>query len=332
VPASQQALASRLICPDTLDSRRHWRPFIVRDDPRSPTRVKLNRLAWAGIWIPILALGALCTSGEGLVTHVGLPPTANTTARLLLFPVVIVGTYLFSRFVFGKVRQQGREMHQLRALAAYLESIGEEERSQLAREIDDGLAQPLAGLKIDLAWAARLTDQQPGLRQTFRAMLSLVDAAIQSVRRIHSELRPGLLDHLGLVAAIEWQTQAFQARTGLPCALVSTPDLDLDRERTTAGFRIFQQALANITLHTGTTRVAIRLEQRDQNVFVTVEDDGTSATEPELAGGESVRVLRMQERALPFGGDVTINRRPGAGTSVTLRMPLQRADVPGSRV
>jgi signal transduction histidine kinase len=294
--------------------------------------VTLGRLTWAGVWVPVLALGALCTSVEALVTHVGLPQTANVTARLLLFPVAIVGTYVSSRFVIGKVRQQGREMHRLRTLAAYLESIGEEERSQLAREIDDDLAQPLAGLKIDLAWAARHAEQQPGLRQTFSTMLSLVDTTIRSVRRIHSELRPGMLDDLGLVAAIEWQTQHFQARTGLRCALVSMPDVDLDRERTTAGFRIFQQALANVTLHAGATQVAVRLEQRERNLCVTVEDDGASATERVLGGEESIRLLRMQERARPFGGGVTINRRPGAGTSVTLRIPLPRDDAPRSGV
>jgi two-component system, NarL family, sensor histidine kinase UhpB len=289
-------------------------------------KVTLGRLTWAGVWIPVLALGALCTSVEALVTHVGLPATANVTARLLLFPAAIVGTYVSSRFVVGKVRQQGREMHQLRTLAAYLESIGEEQRSQLAREIDDDLAQPLAGLKIDLAWVARHAELQPGLRQAFRAMLSLVDGAIQSVRRIHSELRPGMLDDLGLVAAIEWQTQQFQARTGLPCALASMPDVDMEPERTTAGFRIFQQALANVSLHTGVTRVRVRLDQREHDIFVTVDDDGSSTTARALGGEESIRLLRMQERARALGGAVTVNRRPGAGTSVTLRMPLPRAD------
>jgi signal transduction histidine kinase len=287
---------------------------------------------WAGVWGPCLALGVLCTSVEGLVTHAGLPPMADMTARLLLFPVAIVGTYVFSRVVAGKLRQQGREMHQLRTLAAYLESIGEEERSRLAREIDNDLAQPLVGLKIDLAWRARLAERQPGLRHTFKAMLSLVDGAIESVRRLHTQLRPGILDDLGLVAAIEWQTAEFQARTGLPCALVSIPDVDLDRERTTAGFRIFQQALGNVTLHTGTTRVGVRLERREQSILVTVEDDGAIATERELVAEEAIRLLRMEERARPVGGDVTITRRPGPGTSVTVRIPLPRADAPGSRV
>ncbi len=213
----------------------------------------------------------------------------------------------------------------LRALAAYLLSARENERSLIAREIHDELGSMLTGLKIDLSWlAGRLpADQMPMLKKT-RAMLKLVGSIIQSVRRISTELRPGMLDDLGLVAAIEWQTQEFQARTGISCQFTSNlGDRKLDRELATAVFRIFQETLTNVARHAKATRVNIILRPKAHSLILTVRDNGKGITEREIADRKSLGILGMGERALLLGGEVAIMGLPGKGTTVTVEVPLK---------
>jgi signal transduction histidine kinase len=187
------------------------------------------------------------------------------------------------------------------------------------------LGQALTGLKFDLAWLARgLPEDSVSLREKCRGMLTLMDATIHTVRRIFTELRPSVLDELGLVAAIEWQAQEFQDRTGIQC-YVSTEltDLSLDREASTALFRICQESLTNVARHAEATSVTVRLSADEDCVFLSVEDNGRGITDQEQKGATSLGLLGMQERALLLGGQLTIGGRPGAGTTVTVRMPLR---------
>ena len=152
---------------------------------------------------------------------------------------------------------------QLRALSAHLQSVREEERTLISREIHDELGQELTGLKMDLSWLVkRLSKNQKSLISKTESMLKLVDSTIQTVRRISSELRPGVLDDLGLIAAIEWQAQDFENRTGITCDFSSSvEEIGLDRDRSTAVFRIFQETLTNVSRHAKATRVKISLEE-----------------------------------------------------------------------
>lgn len=213
----------------------------------------------------------------------------------------------------------------LRALAAYLQSARENERSLIAREIHDELGSVLTGLKIDLSWlAARLPADQMAMLEKTRAMLKLVGSIIQSVRRISTELRPGMLDDLGLVAAIEWQTQEFQARAGICCQFTSTlVDRKLDRELATAAFRIFQETLTNVARHAKATRVSIALGTKANSLILTVRDNGKGITEREIADRRSLGILGMRERALLLGGEVMISGLRGRGTTVTVAIPLK---------
>ncbi|MBI2882440.1 MAG: PAS domain S-box protein [Candidatus Methylomirabilis oxyfera] len=215
---------------------------------------------------------------------------------------------------------------QLRALAAHLESVREDERTQISREIHDELGQLLTGLKIDLSWVARqLPGDKGALQAKVRTMGALIDTTIQSVRRIAGELRPGLLDDLGLMAAVEWQAQEFQSRTGIRVHLTAAPsELDLDREYSTALFRIMQEALTNVARHAQATVVYIALKADAERLLLEVIDNGTGITPDALADRRAFGLLGMRERALLLGGQVVISGRPGQGTTVTLVVPLKR--------
>jgi signal transduction histidine kinase len=212
---------------------------------------------------------------------------------------------------------------QLRALAGRLQSVREEERTRVAREIHDELGQALTAIKIDLAALIRdLPGDSGAQRQRSQSILKLLDEAIQSVRKIATELRPGILDDLGLVAAVEWAAEEFQARTGTKCEL-SLPGMDiaLDQERATALFRILQETLTNIARHAKATRVDVRLAQENGDLILEVHDNGQGIGEEQLSTGSSLGILGMRERALLLGGELTISGDPTSGTTVSVRIP-----------
>ncbi|MGD0918093.1 MAG: PAS domain S-box protein [Thermodesulfobacteriota bacterium] len=215
---------------------------------------------------------------------------------------------------------------QLRALSAHLQSIREEERTLIAREIHDELGQELTGLKMDLSWLIkRLPAVQEQLVKKVELMLKLIDTTIQSVRRISTKLRPGVLDDLGLTAAIEWQAQDFQTRTMIQCEFRSNlKEVDLDRDRSTTIFRILQETLTNVARHASATRVNIYLNEAANSLVLIVEDNGRGITEKEILDPKSLGLLGMRERALVFGGEVKISGAPGKGTTVTFKIPLQK--------
>jgi len=231
-----------------------------------------------------------------------------------------------SRTIPKQVEGLRSSREQLRALAAYLQSARESERSVIAREIHDELGSMLTGLKIDLSWlTSRLPADQMPLLEKSRAMSKLVSNIIQSVRRISTDLRPGMLDDLGLVAAIEWQTQEFQARTGICSRFTSTlGNGKLDRELDTAVFRILQETLTNVARHANATRVDITLKEKAGGIILTVRDNGKGITQRQIFHRKSLGILGMRERALLLGGEIIIVGLPGKGTTVTVDIPIKR--------
>jgi PAS domain S-box-containing protein len=221
--------------------------------------------------------------------------------------------------------EMNRRQAQLRELTAYLQTAREEERAYVAREIHDEFGQTLTALKMDLSWLARrLPQRQTDLAAKVNAMAGLVDGAVNTVRRIATELRPGLLDDLGLVAAIEWQAQEFARRTGLTVELhLGDQDLALDRDLATALFRIFQEALTNIARHAAATRVEIELVHQPDLLKLVVADNGKGIEPAQILAPRSLGLLGMRERARALGGDVVIEGSPGQGTTVTVHIPRQ---------
>jgi PAS domain S-box-containing protein len=217
---------------------------------------------------------------------------------------------------------------QLRALTAKMRSTREEEGARIAREIHDELGGALTGLKWDLeAIDSRLAQangavELPEVRKRINSMTGLIESTINTVRRISSELRPGVLDDLGLVAAIEWQGQQFQARTGLEVHFETELEMaEVNREGATAVFRIFQEVLTNVLRHSQAKNIYISLLDHDDVIELEVRDDGRGITEREKGNTRSLGLLGMKERALLVGGNVTIRGASGHGTTVTVRVP-----------
>ncbi len=233
-------------------------------------------------------------------------------------------------------RKQAEEQYrmtseQLRALTASLRSAREEEGVRIAREIHDELGSALTSLRWDLEEMdktlaeAKVQSSLPAFRQKIEAMSKLIDATVNTVRRISSELRPSVLDDLGLAAALEWQAQQFEARTGIVCRYdCSLDDLELDRKQSTSLFRISQEALTNLLRHAQATRVGIMLELDVDALILSISDNGKGITEDEKRGRRSLGLLGMRERAHLIGGEVSIEGVAGKGTTVVVRVPLAR--------
>jgi len=214
-------------------------------------------------------------------------------------------------------------LDQLRALAARVHSAREEERTRIAREIHDELGQALTAIKIDFTSLLSDLSEDQGFRaERSQSILKLLDETLHSVQRIATELRPAILDVLGLVAAMEWATQEFQTRTGTKCQII-LPDADvaLDPERATALFRIFQETLTNVARHADATQVDVRLAGENGDLILEVHDNGKGITEEQASAEVSLGILGMRERILLLGGTLTISGTPETGTTVRVLVP-----------
>jgi signal transduction histidine kinase len=219
---------------------------------------------------------------------------------------------------------------ELRALGTHLESVREEERAHISREIHDELGQALTALKMDLARVSS------GDGTIDRAALPVaIDDMIAAVRRISSELRPQMLDDLGLLAALEWYAHEFEKRTGIRCRFQKRgrPGEDaIDPARATALYRIFQEIMTNVARHAEATRVGISLEIGETSIRLTVRDNGMGMQLALRDRRPSLGILGMKERATVMGGSVSVAGAPGRGTVVRARLPLRRRELEASAV
>ena len=221
--------------------------------------------------------------------------------------------------------QLRKSEERLRALTARLQSVREEERTAISREIHDELGQALTGLKMDLTWVAnRVKRETKALEPKLKTMFALIDDTIHAVRRIASGLRPEVLDEAeGLPAAIGWQAKHFQMRTGIRCKVELPEDIpSLDTQRSTAVFRIFQEVLTNVTRHAEATRVEVSMKKHDGMLMLEVQDNGKGIEDAAMLGQKSLGLLGMHERAALFGGQVQISGARNKGTKVTVSIPL----------
>jgi PAS domain S-box-containing protein len=221
-----------------------------------------------------------------------------------------------------------RSHEELRALAARLQSVREDERTRIAREVHDELGQALTGLKLDLAWLKPRLRDQVSLLERVQAVVGRIDGTIDAVRRIATELRPSVLDHLGLVAAVEWQAQEFEKLTGVVVRLsLSSAGPAVDGTVATTVFRMLQETLTNVARHAAATSVEIVLEVRHEAITLRVADNGRGISATERTNPHSLGLVGLRERAIACAGELVIEGRPGEGTIVTVRIPLPLAAV-----
>lgn len=216
---------------------------------------------------------------------------------------------------------------QLRELAAHIDAAREDERTNIAREIHDELGQQLTLLKVDLAWIARraTADNLPRelLLEKLTGLGEIADELIREVRRISTQLRPAILDDVGLDAALAWQADEFERRTKIVCRVQSglADDQRISRQVATVVFRVFQEALTNVVRHAHATRVDVRVEETSTGLLLLVCDDGVGIEPDRIENPRSLGLLGMRERARRLGGTVTVERRRPRGTAVTLELP-----------
>lgn len=221
--------------------------------------------------------------------------------------------------------RQLRESHrQLRELSASLQTVREEERMRIARELHDELGQQLTGLKLDVSWmGTRLKEDKTGLFDKINHLKETLNRTVAAVRRISSELRPLLLDDLGLVPAVEWLRDDFQNRTGMAVELhIAGREWSIPTEVATAAFRILQESLTNIAKHADANQVWIALVVSAQTLHLSVRDDGCGMDEAAPPKPRSFGLLGMRERAIMLGGEVRVSSQPGAGTTIEVELPL----------
>lgn len=229
-----------------------------------------------------------------------------------------------------RAEEQLRETNeQLRALSAHLQSIREEERKRIAREIHDELGQTMTALRLDLAWlqgklsSTHFLEVHELLEQVVQ-MSTLVDSSIQTVRRIATELRPRILDDLGLIPALEWQTEEFETRTGIQCTFSSSvEEIHLDQERNTAVFRILQESLTNVMRHADASHVDVQLTLEEHRLILEIVDNG-KGLQDESPTLQSMGLIGMRERALLLNGVLRVQRRPEGGTLVRVEIPTTK--------
>lgn len=222
---------------------------------------------------------------------------------------------------------------QLRALSSRIEEAREEERSGIAREIHDQLGQALTVMKMDLAWIARRVTDPKGVDPAFVSgallekvteLASMADGIIGQVRRISSELRPGVLDDLGLVPAMVWKAQDFERRTGIACAVeASTESAHATRAEATTLYRVLEEALTNVARHAEAKRVDVRLDEGDHELVLRVRDDGKGIRPQDVHDRRSLGLLGIRERARRHGGSATFGPVVPRGTEVVVRVPAR---------
>lgn len=224
-----------------------------------------------------------------------------------------------------RINQAIKESNEkLRNLSASLHKVREEERTMISHEIHDQLGQTLTGLRMDITWLLNeLPKEELELRERTRKSLILVDETLDTVRRISHDLRPAILDDLGLVSAIEWQMEEFQARTCCDYDLeLYVGDIGIVEERDTIVFRILQETLTNVTRHSNANFVKVTLNREKERLLLTVKDNGIGIKENRIKSNHSIGLIGMRERANQIGGEINIACGKQGGTIITLSIPL----------
>jgi two-component system sensor histidine kinase UhpB len=274
------------------------------------------------------------TGEPGIIEAAGTGPDGNTAwYETRIVPVKddirVVAAILIASDITGRIKSEKElksSREQLRNLAAHLQNAREQERTSVAREIHDELGQILTALKIDLSWVnKRLRKDQDTLLGKTESMDRIIDSTIKTVKRISTELRPGILDNLGLVAAIEWQADEFRKRTGIKCKVrADFAEKALKQNYSTGIFRICQEALTNVSRHANATEVNVDLKDRDGEIELEICDNGKGIKKEQRSNNKSFGLIGIKERAHFLGGRAEFKGAPGKGTRLTVKIPFPK--------
>jgi PAS domain S-box-containing protein len=235
--------------------------------------------------------------------------------------LMIMGIDISERVAATEELQRANE--QLHHLSAYLQNVREEERTGIAREIHDELGQQLTGLKMDISWAMKKANETELVQEKLSAMSRLVDQTIATVRRISSELRPSILDDLGLSDALDWQSTEFQKRYSIEARFQSrVAELQVSPNLVTGLFRIYQESLTNVARHAEAKKVDASLRLVDNNLVLEVSDDGKGFDTETAGAKKTFGLMGIRERTLMMGGTCTILSSRNKGTTVTISVPM----------
>jgi PAS domain S-box-containing protein len=229
-----------------------------------------------------------------------------------------------------KTAELSRSYQDIRQLASHLQDVREEERASIAREIHDELGQQLTGLKMDLSWIVKRKAVQDDIEAKQKAViiLNLLDTAVKTVRKIATDLRPSILDDLGLIAAIDWQSKEFGRRSGISTEFTSTmPEFGYSSGIAIGLFRICQESLTNVARHAEASKIRISLEKHDKDkILLKIEDNGKGFEVRQIGDKKTLGLLGMRERTLMMGGEFRIESDPGKGTTLFVTVPLTKSD------
>lgn len=216
----------------------------------------------------------------------------------------------------------------VRKLTAHLQKIREEERSHIAREIHDELGQQLTVMKMDVSWInKKITESEGAIKERLQGLLHMLDNTVKSVRRISSELRPSLLDDLGLIAAMEWQLNEFERRSGIKTSFTAPDDeINLSNDVKTALFRIFQESLTNVARHSEADSLSVSFVQNNGDLILAIADNGKGFDKQVISERRTLGILGMNERSMMIGGSYEIISEPGQGTKVSIKIPVKEIE------
>ena len=213
---------------------------------------------------------------------------------------------------------------QIKQLATHLQNIREQERTNIAREIHDELGQQLTGLKMYISWLSKkIISQEPEIKTKFTNTIELIEDTIKTVRKISTELRPSMLDDLGLLAAMEWQSTEFEKRSGIPIEFINlTNNHAIPSKYTTGLFRIFQESLTNVARHADAKKIVSSLSIANKQLVLTIQDDGKGFVLHNIGSKKTLGLFGMKERTMEMGGSYEIKSEPGRGTTVSIQIPI----------
>jgi signal transduction histidine kinase len=218
-------------------------------------------------------------------------------------------------------------LEEVRRLSEHLQNIREEERAHIAREIHDELGQKLTVLKMDISWInKKIGLKEESVKARMEELIAMLDETVGSVRRISSDLRPSLLDDLGLTAAMEWQLNEFEKRFEIKTCFKSHDDAIKLTESVKIGlFRIFQESLTNVARHSRAKKVTVALNRKNDSIVLSIADDGTGFDKQSADNNKTLGLLGMKERTAMIGGTFEINGKPGKGTKVVVTIQLEES-------